>query len=434
MIELKGKYCKDCKIMIDDVEEEAMSLIYGINDSTAFDEAKIRIMPDVHSGKGIVIGFTSNLTKFVNPSHVGCDIGCGIETIIFDKRLDKENYALFEHRVKKEIPTGFSINEKRTFEMKDFIKFMKSEFSKAKSINPSMINDFEISEKGITNFLKRIGMDEGMFYKSLGTLGSGNHFLEYAENEELRICGFTVHCGSRNLGVKVFKYWDKISKSTKFDKTAYAKELEEIKSTIENKRELPNIIKELKKKHDIGIQNGYLGGEELIGYLTDMVFAQAYAKYNRKLILDKVASIMKKINNAKVIDKISSVHNYIDFEDNIIRKGAIRSYVGEKMVVPFNMRDGVAICEGKSNEDWNCSCSHGAGRKMSRSAAKNKLSMDEFKEEMKDVYSTTICLGTLDESPMAYKDTNVIIDAIKETCNILFILKPKINIKATENE
>lgn len=433
MIELKGKYCKDCKVFIDDVEESAMSTIYNILDAKAFEGCKVRIMPDVHDGLGIVVGFSSNFNDMVNPSHIGCDIGCGIETIVFDKSLNKEDYPIFEHRVKKEIPTGFDINERRVFDMKDFIKFIKSEFSRVYSINPNMISDdVDISENGISKMLKRIGMDEGMFYKSIGSLGGGNHFEEYGETSDGSIAAFTVHCGSRNFGMKVFRYWENMANNPSIDKKALKEAIAKLKSETKDKRELPSKIEELKKSFEPKIPNGYLSGDNLIGYLTDMVFAQAYAKYNRKVILDKVISIMYKINQAKVIDHIASVHNYIDFEDGIIRKGAIRSYIGEKMVVPFNMRDGIAICEGKSNEDWNCTCSHGSGRKMSRSVAKKTLSMDEFKDTMKDVYSTSVCIGTLDESPMAYKDTDVILSHIQDTCQVLYMLIPKINIKAAD--
>ena len=170
----------------------------------------------------------------------------------------------------------------------------------------------------------------------------------------------------------------------------------------------------------------------MIGYLTDMVIAQAYAKYNHKLICDIISNILRTINGAKVIETIQSIHNYVSFDDKMIRKSAIRSYKDEKMVIPFNMRDGLAICVGKSNEDWNCSAPHGAGRRMSRAKAKSELTMEEFAETMKDVYSTSICKGTLDESPMAYKDTNTIINAISDTCYILYMIKPIINIKSTD--
>ena len=431
-MELKGKYGKDCKVFIEDVEQEALSLIYGILDTKEFKDSKIRIMPDTHAGKGIVIGFTSPVQDSICPSHVGVDIGCCITTCLTSTKINPEEFEIIEHRIKKEIPMGFNINSKRVFEMKDFIKFMKSEHQKARSSWPEMIDEFDVSEKGFTRLLQRIGMDEGMFYKSLCSLGGGNHFIEIGDHEGNY--AFTVHCGSRNFGNKVCRYWEKRASSGQIDNKLLREEIEKLKKKTENKRDLPKKIEELKEEFKSRISsNGYLTGENMKGYITDMVIAQAYAKYNHKLICDKILSIFKKINNAKIQEIIQSIHNYIDISgDHIIRKGAIRSYSGEKMVIPFNMRDGLAICIGKSNEDWNCSAPHGAGRIMSRSKAKSDLSMEDFQESMKGIYTTSVCRNTLDESPMAYKDMDIILNAIQDTCDVLYMIKPVINIKSTD--
>lgn len=431
-MELKGKYCKDCKVFIDDVEDEALSLIYGILDTREFKNSKVRIMPDTHAGKGIVIGFTAPIQDSICPSHVGVDIGCTITTCLTDAKINPEEYELIEHRIKKEIPMGFNINSKRVFEMKDFMRFMKSEYQKARSSWPEMVNEMEISEKGITKLLQRIGMDEGMFYKSLCSLGSGNHFIEIGDWKGNY--AFTVHCGSRNFGNKVCRYWEKRASSGQIDNKLLREEIEKLKRVIKDKRDLPKKIEEIKEEFKSRVSsNGYLTGENMKGYITDMVIAQAYAKYNHKLICDKIREIFMKINNAKIQETIQSIHNYIDISgDHMIRKGAIRSYKGEKMVIPFNMRDGLAICEGKSNEDWNCSAPHGAGRIMSRSKAKSDLLMEDFEESMKGIYTTSVCKSTLDESPMAYKDMNIIVDAIKDTCDIIWMIKPVINIKSTD--
>lgn len=431
-MELKGKYGKDCKVFIEDVEQEALSLIYGILDTKEFKDSKIRVMPDTHAGKGIVIGFTSPVQDSICPSHVGVDIGCCITTCLTGTKINPEEFEIIEHRIKKEIPMGFNINSKRVFEMKDFIKFMKSEYQKARSSWPEMIDEFDVSEKGFTRLLQRIGMDEGMFYKSLCSLGGGNHFIEIGDHEGNY--AFTVHCGSRNFGNKVCRYWEKRASSGQIDNKLLREEIEKLKKKTENKRDLPKKIEELKEEFKSRISsNGYLTGENMKGYITDMVIAQAYAKYNHKLICDKILSIFKKINNAKIQEIIQSIHNYIDISgDHIIRKGAIRSYSGEKMVIPFNMRDGLAICIGKSNEDWNCSAPHGAGRIMSRSKAKSDLSMEDFQESMKGIYTTSVCRNTLDESPMAYKDMDIILNAIQDTCDVLYMIKPVINIKSTD--
>jgi RNA-splicing ligase RtcB len=248
-----------------------------------------------------------------------------------------------------------------------------------------------LNEDDLVAWMRSVNIQPAIFYKSLGTLGGGNHFMEYEEGEDR--WAFTVHTGSRSLGTKVFNKWDRVAKCN----------------------------------------GGYLAGEALKGYLTDMVITQAYAKYNRKLILDKAASIMHKINGAKVDGIIGTTHNYLDFQDLVIRKGAIRSYAGELVVIPFNMRDGIAIAEGLSNEDWNFSAPHGSGRVMSRTAARRNLTMKGFKLEMQGVYSTCITPDTIDESPSAYKPTEEILDAVSPTCRILYRLKAKINLKATNN-
>ena len=173
-------------------------------------------------------------------------------------------------------------------------------------------------------------------------------------------------------------------------------------------------------------------GDNMKGYITDMCIAQLYAQYNRNMIAKKIEDIFYKINQAKVVERITSIHNYIDLKDHIIRKGAIRAYEGEKMVIPFNMKDGLAICEGKTNSDWNFTAPHGAGRLMSRAAAKKNLSMDDFKHKMEGIYTTSISKDTLDEAPMAYKSIDDIIDVIKESVDIIEIMKPIYNFKAAE--
>lgn len=432
-LELKGSFNKNCKVFTTEVEEEALSTIYSILNSKEHADVPIRIMPDVHNGKGITIGFSQPLTKTINPLHIGVDIGCAVTCCITDGKINPNEYELIEYRTKKEIPFGFNINKKRAFDMKVFLKFMRSEFSKARSMCPELVNDVEISEKYISNMLNRIGMDEGMFYKSLMSVGGGNHAIEFGEHNGCYT--FMVHCGSRNFGVKVAKYWTKIASSNQIDNKLLKEAIKELKKNTENRRELPEkiaaITEEFKSRT---CSNGYLMGDNMIGYLTDMVIAQAYAKFNHKLICDKIAEILYKINGAKVVETIQSIHNYVSFDDKMIRKGAIKSYECEKMVIPFNMRDGLAICVGKSNSDWNCSAPHGAGRIMSRSKAKSNISLEDFKESMKGIFTTSVCKNTIDESPMAYKDTNVIIEHIKDTCDILYMVKPVINIKSTDEE
>ena len=433
ILEIKGKCNKDCKIFTTDIEDSALSLIYSLLDIKEYANAPIRIMPDTHTGMGIVIGFTAPIVDAIAPSHVGVDIGCSITTYITNIPINADDFPVIEHRIKKEIPMGFNIHTTRQYDMKTFIKFMKKEFNKARSSWSDMINDFDVSENGISLFLRRLHMDEGVFYKSIGSVGGGNHFVEVGEYNGCY--AFTVHCGSRNLGQKVCKYWDTIASSAQVDNKIFKEKLKELKNNTTDKTQLQTKIEELKEELKAKMtSNGYLVGENLKGYLTDMVIAQAYAKFNHQIIGEKIASIFKHIySKGKVVEVVQSIHNYVDMDDHIIRKGAIRAYEGEKMVVPFNMRDGLAICVGKSNPDWNYSCSHGAGRKLSRSRAKREIAMSDFVASMEGIYTTSVNSNTLDESPMAYKDTNTIIDLIQDTCEILYIVKPLINIKSSES-
>lgn len=420
----------NCKIFAETIEEEALNTIKSLCNDPVFKDSKIRIMPDCHQGKGIVIGFTCPAGNYVNPNHIGVDIGCQMSTIELSSPLNEDKYVEFEHKIRKNIPTGYDIHSKPIIDEKELFKYLNKEYQKACSFWPEMIDDVgRIDDRFISSMCRRIGMNEGIFYKSLGSIGGGNHFAEYGLSDDGRAF-FTVHCGSRNFGVKVANYWVKRSNQVDYKKYLDS-EIKRIKTTVSDRSLWQNLIEEAKIQAKNLNPLGYLSGENLKGYLSDMVIAQAYAHYNHKTILDVINKILSKYK-IKEVDRINTIHNYISFEDHIIRKGAIQSYKGCKMIIPFNMRDGLAICEGKSNEDWNFSSPHGAGRIMSRIAARNKINLDEFKETMKGIYSTCIDVGTLDESPMAYKNTEEIIRLIEPTAEILFFVKPKINIKASD--
>ena len=381
---------KDLKIFTPEIEASAKEMVDSIANNPYFDGLPIRIMPDAHYGKGIVIGFTCPVSSRLNPEHIGVDIGCGIETVLFDKILEEKDFPLFEQRIRREIPMGSNLQHNCQFDLKDFCKFVRKELNKAMQSSDGLVHDIPFKdEDDIAFWCRDLHLDEKVFYKSMGTLGGGNHFIELDFNDELALMGVTVHTGSRGVGNKVCNYWTNRAKA----------------------------------------RGDYLLGGAMQGYLIDMVVAQAYAKYNRKVILDKIADIYKKMCKGRAKETVSSVHNYIDFKDMMIRKGAIRSYKGEKMVIPFNMRDGIAICTGKSNCEWNYSAPHGSGRAMSRTQARQKLSMKDFRQAMDGIYSTSVCLSTIDESPMAYKATADIISLIEPTCTIEYQMKPVINIK-----
>jgi len=399
---LVGKYCKDVKIYSDEIDEATLSIIYSIINHPAFEGQKVRIMPDCHAGQTICVGFSSTIGDYINPDHIGCDIGCTISTHIYHHNLcniDKSQYPLLEHRIRKAIKFGVDIQETKLFEDKEFYEFLNKQISSASNKWPEMIENAKIDEKYISKMCKRIGMQESIFYKSIGSVGGGNHFIEIGLRDD-KDMAVTVHCGSRNLGVKVWKYW----------------------------------VNEAKKNSDY---NGYLNGEKLAGYLQDMAFTQAYALFNHKIIHKEISKILAKLNKTGKLDpcnKIETTHNYIDFNgsEKIIRKGCIDASLNKQVVIPFNMQYGLLIGEGLGNEDWNYSAPHGAGRKLSRNQAKLQISMDDFKTSMEGIYSTSVNSGTIDEAPQAYKEPSGIISQIdNKTIIINYFIKPVINMKSS---
>lgn len=437
MLELKGKYGKDCKVFTDNIENEAVSQIYDILEHPATEGRKVRIMPDVHAGKGICVGFTSDIGDYVCPSHIGVDISCMMTTCILDKKIAPEDYPVIEHRIRQSVPMGFDINDKRQYETKELLKFFRNFYNKARSGWSDMIYDMDFTEESLSKWMRRIGIDEGVFYRSINSGGGGNHFYEIGDIQGVtnsfgeNISAFTIHCGSRNIGLKVCKYWETVANNPNRNKKEIKDAIKKAKSECKDKKKMPEIIDRIHQEFaENNRYNGFLTGDDLKGYLSDMVVASAYAHFNHEIIKRKISEILLKVSGAKVIETIQTVHNYIDFEDRIIRKGSVRSYKGEKFILPFNMRDGIAICEGKSNPDWNCSAPHGAGRLMSRNVAKVKLKVEDFKKDMEGIYTTCVGQSTIDEAPAAYKDRQEILDNIKDTCEVLYFIKPVINLKA----
>jgi RNA-splicing ligase RtcB len=434
MIELTGKYTS-AKIYAETIEDGVFQQVYKLINCPAFENQKVVCMPDVHVGASGPCGLVATIGNWICPEHIGVDIGCTVSLILLNKKIPVEKYAEFEHKIKQQIPLGFNIHTKKVIDEKNFYSFLTTSFNQYRQYWPEMLMDLpdQVTEKWVSDQLKRIGMDEGLFYKSLGTIGGGNHFIEYDESEDL--AGITLHFGSRNFGVKVCKYWMNransgisnkerkvIQNAFKEDYKKSGKSMKDFEASWNSYFENNYLSKQI---------NGYLTGEDMKGYLCDMCFAQLYAIYNHITVSKIIASILQKYN-IKIDRIIASTHNFIDLHDHTLRKSAIRSYEGEELLIPFNMRDGIAICIGKSNSEWLNSCCHGAGRIMSRSAAKQNISLEEFKSSMEGIYSTSVCKGTIDESPMAYKDTEEIKELIKDTCEIKVLLKPKISIKSTD--
>ena len=391
---------RDLKIFTENIEDKAVGQIYQLLDQPAFRDAKVRIMPDVHAGAGCVIGFTANLGDKVIPNIVGVDIGCGMHVIKLGHiNIDLEALDTFIH---DNIPAGFAVNGKiqKPFDLKALFCYDELENKNRLSLG-------------------------------IGSLGGGNHFIELDEDEEG--CKYLViHTGSRNLGKQVCKiYQDRAT----FECRNLAKPLIDAKiaelKAAGRQIEIPEAIKAINeqyKDYSVPKELCYLEGESREQYLHDMKLCQVYAVLNRQVIADKIKAFLGII---KPEDEWECIHNYID-DENMVRKGAIAAHKGQKVIIPLNMRDGSILGIGKGNEDWNESGPHGAGRLLSRGEAKRTLSVEDFKESMEGIFTTTVNESTLDESPMVYKPAQEIIDAIGDTVEITSIIRPIYNFKAGE--
>lgn len=393
---IKGQYTS-AEIFTDNIEDAALQWVKAQCDHPAFESVKIVQMPDVHAGNSCNVGTAYRIGAYLNPDHVGVDIGCTISMHKLSSIVAPEDYALLDHRIREAIPTGMEICKKNSLNEKELFRFLNSQYQKARSAAPELIVEApRIDARFISDFCRRIKLQEAIFYKSLGTLGGGNHFIEYGEAEQTHEGWLTIHCGSRSLGVKVANHWHNIAVNPK--RAQYV---------------------------------GFLWGDALNGYLSDMVLAQAYAIYNHYIIRDRIFAILKKLCKAKCVESIFTTHNYISVceEYPMLRKGAVAAEAGGRFCLPFNMRDGIAICVGKGNSEWNCSAPHGAGRAMSRNAAKKNIGMEEFEKSMDGIFSTSVCSGTLDESPQAYKPMEEILRLIEPTAEVITMVKPRLNIK-----
>ena len=417
MISLNGKYTT-ADIMIDNVEPECIKQIIAMINHPVFVNP-VKIMPDCHAGKGSCIGFTMKMGDKIIPNIVSVDIGCGmLSTVIGQWGFD---LADVDRRIRKIIPFGYNVNEKNIFDMNRF--------------------PWPVGTNGpwFISKCKQIGIDPSYAVASIGSLGSGNHFCELGKSEKTGDIVLTVHSGSRNFGKKVCDYWQSVAAGVD-DQTIKIKMLigiEEIKKTAKDGQFIGRRISELKKSLNVvkkvsGLE--FLEGEDAKNYIFDMAFAQKYAQWNRKIIMERIIEALGYYGFSKPILSIDTIHNFIDPQDQIIRKGAIRSYIGEQMIIPMNMRDGILLCEGKSNPEWNFSAPHGAGRVLSRSMAKKTLSLDQFQKQMDSIFSTSVCQSTLDEAPGAYKDSMIIEAAIEPTAIIIDRIKPILNLKSREDD
>lgn len=401
MLELQGKYAT-AKVFTDVVDEASISQVISLLNQPYVDGSRVRMMPDIHAGAGCTIGTTMTISDKICPNLVGVDIGCGMETIrikeshIEPQKLDKV--------IRAGIPSGFNIRSKAH-------RFAKN---------------IDLSELCCA---KKVDINRA--YNSIGTLGGGNHFIEANKDDDGNIY-VVVHSGSRHLGLEIANYYQQEAYNAL---TSYSKE--EIDSIVDmlkasgRAREIQGALKALKSKRSpVPRHLAYVEGTLFDQYLHDMKIAQRFAELNRQAMMDTIVKDM----GFHVEEQFTTIHNYIDIDNMILRKGSVSAQAGERLLIPINMRDGSLLCTGKGNEDWNFSAPHGAGRLMSRSAAKETFTVSEFKKEMEGIYTTSVGRSTLDECPMAYKGMEDIVGNIEPTVTVDAVIKPIYNFKAGDGD
>lgn len=401
MLELQGKFAT-AKVFTDVVDNESISQVINLLNQPYAEGAHVRMMPDIHAGAGCTIGTTMTIKDKICPNIVGVDIGCGMETIkIKENHIEPQR---LDTVIRDGIPSGFSIREKAH----------------------RFASKIDLTELYCA---KQVNIDRALC--SIGTLGGGNHFIE-ADKDDGGNIYIVVHSGSRHLGLQIANYYQEAAYKAL---TSYSQE--EIDAVIAQlkaegrQKEIQKVLKRLKSKHSpVPKPLAYVEGELFDQYIHDMKIAQQYAELNRRAMMD----VIVKGVGLHVVEQFTTIHNYIDVDNMILRKGAVSAQAGERLLIPINMRDGSLICTGKGNEDWNCSAPHGAGRLMSRSAAKETFTVSEFKKQMDGIYTTSVGRSTLDECPMAYKNMEDIVNNIGPTAEINAIIKPIYNFKAGDDE
>lgn len=401
MLELEGKYAT-AKVFADVVDNDSLSQVVDLLNQPYVDGSRVRVMPDIHAGAGCTIGTTMTIADKICPNLVGVDIGCGMETVrIKERHIEPQK---LDTVIRAGIPSGFNIR--------------------------SSMHRF--SEKiNLSKLCCAKNIDINRAYRSIGTLGGGNHFIEGNKDDDGNIY-IVVHSGSRHLGLEIANFYQEAAYKSL---TSYSKEeIENIISMLKvsgRSNEIQGALKSLKSKHSpVPKPLAYVEGALFDQYLHDMRIAQQFAELNRQAMMDIIVKEM----GFHVVEQFTTIHNYIDTERMILRKGSVSAQSGEKLLIPINMRDGSLLCTGKGNADWNFSAPHGAGRLMSRSAAKKSFTVSEFKKQMEGIYTTSVGRSTLDECPMAYKCIENIISNIEPTATIDAVIKPIYNFKAGDEE
>lgn len=394
----------DLKIFTENIEPKALEQIYNLVKQPAFAGCKVRIMPDVHAGAGCVIGFTADLGDKVIPNIVGVDIGCGMHTVMLgDIDIDFEK---LDKAIRSEVPSGWNVH---------------------KEVNLRWNRLYDL------RCIRHI-KDRDRVMRSIGTLGGGNHFIEVDQDGEGNKY-MVIHTGSRNLGKQVAEHYQNLAIENLHGNRAMREaeqrvifEFKALGRQSEIQDELLRLKRVFRPEGNVPKDLCYLEGKDREDYLHDMKICQEFARMNRKYIALEIMFAM----GWKSYSWFETVHNYIELETGIVRKGAISAKRGERLLIPINMRDGCILGTGKGNPDWNYSAPHGAGRIMSRRAAKEIITLEKFRESMNGVFTTSVSEATIDESPMAYKSIEDILGHISGTVIVDKIIRPVYNYKASD--
>jgi RNA-splicing ligase RtcB len=397
---IQGKYNK-AEVFTDVIEEGAIEQIKAFCDFSAFKGTKIRVMPDVHEGAGCTIGTTMTIKDKVVPNMVGVDIGCGMEVVqLREKEIDLEG---LDRLIYEKIPSGMN----------------------SRNTPHSYAEQIDLSELRCAAKVNR-----KLAYRSIGTLGGGNHFIEVDKDADGNLY-LVIHSGSRHLGLEVAQYYQEEAFRAACGRTnGQVRALVEKLKAEGKSHKIQSEIEKLKEKNpEVPKEMAYVSGALFDDYIHDMKIMQRFAVLNRQAMADEIVQNM----GLGVVDRFTTIHNYIDTDHMILRKGAVSAMKGERLLIPVNMRDGSLICIGKGNKRWNCSAPHGAGRVLSRAEAFKRLSVEEFEAQMQGIYTTSVGKKTLDESPMAYKTLADIVDNITPSVKIEKRILPVYNFKASED-
>lgn len=430
MFEIKGKYTT-AKVMIDNIDETTMSQIVSMTNHPASTNP-ISIMPDTHAGAGCVVGFTMPISDKIVPNWVGVDLSCQMTSFNVGKRLfESISMKQFDEGVRDVVPFGTNIRSKvskTSFNWKHLNEKLRLFCMKYNEKYDTNMSPVVMDGGKFEELCRRINIKENRAWLSLGSLGGGNHFIEVSKSSSTGDYWITIHSGSRNFGKCVAEYHQKIACNPSIDKGEY---IEMVKSKYD-KKDWSYQMSRYNELYGNTQTKGseYLEGDKMYNYLVDVMIAQEYATLNHTIMMKEIIGVLGEYDIEYYVDEIiKTIHNTIDLDDWVIRKGSVRSYEGEKFILPFSMKDGILICEGKSNPEWNFSAPHGAGRVLSRSKAKSVLNMDDVKKQMKGIYTSCI---PLDEAPDAYKDASVIEECIEPTAKVIDRLIPIINMKCRD--